>query len=92
MADVRAKPNSALDVGVMSNHAHEPNDSGHSAVRRAFGLGAAAFVGAAVAMVLASPVGERLTRGLADGARRATHPQADDPFSGLEPEGSGLFV
>lgn len=76
----------------MSNRAHEPNEPVHSAIRRALGLGAAAFVGAAVAMVLASPVGERLARGLAEGARRASHPQADDPFSSLETEGSGLFV
>jgi hypothetical protein len=76
----------------MSNRAHEPTESLHIAVRRVFGLGAAAFVGAAVAIVLASPLGERLTRGLAEGARRATHSQADDPFLSLETEGSGLFV
>jgi hypothetical protein len=76
----------------MSNHTHDPNEPGHDAVRRVVGLGAAAFVGAAVAMVLASPIGERLTRGLAQGARRASHSHADDPFSSLETEGSGLFV
>jgi hypothetical protein len=76
----------------MSNHVHVPNESARSAVRRVFGLGAAAFVGAAVAVVIASPLGERLTRGLAEGARRASHPRADDPFSSLETEGSGLFV
>jgi hypothetical protein len=76
----------------MANHTHEANDSARNTVRRAVGLGAAAFVGAAVAMVLASPVGERLTRGIAEGARRASHSQPDDAFSSLEPEGSGLFV
>lgn len=89
--DVRTKRGRGLHHNEMLSQTRDPHDTAHHVVRTAVGLGAAAVVGAAVAMVLASPLGERLTRELG-GARRPSAGRPDEPSLGLEVDGAALFV